>query len=78
MSGAGVPDLEKLLDHFPEEVRQGDRLGNGGIGSNGCGILVALLSVCADEGIEQQRQPVLGKLPQHLYVTAGITSTLGQ
>ena len=71
-----VSHLEKLLDHFSEEVRQGGGLCNGGIGSNGCSILVALLAVCADEGVEQQRQPVPGKLPQHLHITAGITSTL--
>ena len=45
--------LEKLLDHFSEKVRQGGGLRNGGIGSNSCSILVALLAVCADEGIEQ-------------------------
>ena len=66
----GLAHLEKLLDHFSEEVRQGGRLCNSGIGSNGCSVLVALLAVCADEGIEQQRQPVPGKLPQHLHIPA--------
>ena len=44
--------LEKLLDDFSKEVRQGGRLCNGGIGSNGCSILVALLAVCTDEGVK--------------------------
>ena len=78
MGGAGVPHLEKLLDDFSEEVGQGGRLGNGGVGSDGCSVLIALLAVCADEGIEQQRQPVPRKLPQHLHVAEGITSTAWQ
>ena len=49
---------------------------NGGKRPNGGSILVALLAVCADESIEQQRQPVPGKLPQHLYITAHITTTV--
>ena len=65
-----VSHLEKLLDDFSEEMRQGGRLCNGGIGSDCRSILVALLAVGADESVEQQRQPVPGKFPQHLDISA--------
>lgn len=48
-----VTHLEKLLDDFSEEVRQGGGVCNGGVGRNGCSILTPLLSIRADESIEQ-------------------------
>lgn len=62
--------LEKLLDDLSEEVRQGGGVGNGGIGSNGGSILTPLLGIRADESIEQQGEPVPGKIPQHFGIPA--------
>lgn len=63
-------NLEELLDDFPEEVGQGGRLSNCGIGSNGGSVAVALLVFSANECIEQQRQPVPSEIPQHLHIPA--------
>lgn len=70
--------LEKSLDDFSEKVRQGGCIGQGGICRNGSTIAVALLAVSADEGVEQQRQPVLGKVPQHLSVPADSQTSSSQ
>lgn len=65
-----VAHLKKPFDYFSEEMRQGCSICYGGVGSNRRAIAVALLAVCGDEGIEQERQPVLSKVFQHLSVSA--------
>ena len=67
---ASESDLEELLDDFSEEMRQCGRVSNGGVGSNGGRVAVALLAISADEGVEQQRQPIPGKVSQHLHIPA--------
>lgn len=69
--------LEKLLDDLSEEVRQGGGVSDGGIGSNGSSILAPLLCVCADESVEQEGQPVPGKIPQHFGIPARHITTTG-
>ncbi len=66
--------LEQLLDDFSEEVGQSSGVCNGSVGSNGRGVAVTLLIVGSDEGVEQQRQPVPGKIPQYLCISASIRS----
>lgn len=68
--GVSAAHLEKPLDDLSEEVREGCCISQGGICRNGGAIAVAFLAVSADEGVEQQRQPVLGKVSQHLSVPA--------
>ena len=69
--------LNQLLDDCFEECLQESRISNSCISTDAPADVVSLPSRSSDEDIEQERHPILGKLPQRCNIPAGVTSNSG-